>query len=102
MSTGIFKDWWYGYEECTERELVGIYRRMNRRQTDHITDEPILNPPLRAMPRNASSLTATPQPRYAPKPCAGCGETFNPRSRTHTFCTQSCAAKTQHQRRKTA
>jgi hypothetical protein len=92
MSTGIFKDWWYHYEECTERELVGIYRRMKRRQTDHVTDEPILNPPLRAASVGQTILHD--------RTCSHCGRKYTPRTQSQRFCAKTCTKAAQNARQR--
>lgn len=93
--TGIRADWWYGNRELTERELVGINRRMARRHKDladyHAQPEPL---PTHGF--------ASARPKTTVRVCANpaCGVTFIARSATGRYHSPQCQRAAQRARDK--
>lgn len=99
MSTGVRKEWFLGGGEWTERELVGIERRM-RRRGETITDEPI-GPRQPVTMTVLGGMRSTPK-AYAARTCQCCGETYQPRTSTQRWCSKKCSNRMSMARRNVA
>ena len=92
--TGIKREWFHGGGELTERELVGVMRRMNRRSQTlaeyhaHGDDIP------------THGFTNAQQRQPTVRVCAGCGITFMARSATTKYHDSQCARRAYKARQK--
>lgn len=94
-NTGIVKEWYYNNAEMTERELVGVMRRMARRHKDladyHAQPEPL---PTHGF--------ASARPKTTVRVCANpaCGVTYIARSATSRYHDPACQRAAQRARDK--
>ena len=85
--TGIKREWFHGGGELTERELVGVMRRMNRRS------QTLAEYHAHADEIPTHGFTNAQQRQPTVRVCAGCGITFMARSATTKYHDSQCARR---------